>query len=164
MGVKEARDHLKKFGMEEAVITLPSSSASVELAAQALGIRAAEVAKSLTFEAEEGCILIVLAGDRKLHSGKFKRTFGIKAHMLAPELVKKYTKHAIGGVCPFGVNKETKVYLDESLKAFDFVYPACGESNNAMKIAPQTLAHICDSLGWVDVSKPMEKQIIGCSE
>lgn len=83
MGVKEARDHLKKFRMEEAVITLPSSSASVEL-----GIRAAEVAKSLTFEAEEGCILIVLAGDRKLHSGKFKRTFGIKAHMLAPELVK----------------------------------------------------------------------------
>lgn len=148
-----AREHLKKYGLEDSIITLDESSASVKEAAQALHILPEQVAKSLTFEKKDGCIMVLLAGDKRIHNGKFKRTFQIKPHMLSPEKVLEYTNHEIGGVCPFGVNAPVSVYLDRSLQVYDTVYPACGERNNAIELRPDQLFEVSKALEWVDIAK-----------
>ncbi len=97
--------------------------------------------------------MVLLAGDRKVHNGKFKRTFHTKPHMLSSDQVLAYTNHEVGGVCPFGVNDHVFVYLDRSLQNYDYVYPACGERNNAIKLSPQQLFEISQAIDWVDVAK-----------
>ena len=153
MGVEQVKQHLAKYQLSESIITLDESSASVEEAAKALHIQPEQVAKSLTFSSEEGCIMVLLAGDRKVHNGKFKRTFHTKPHMLSSDQVLAYTNHEVGGVCPFGVNDHVFVYLDRTLQDYDFVYPACGERNNAIKLTPQQLFEISQAIDWVDVAK-----------
>lgn len=153
MSVELVREYLKDYGLEESIITLEESSASVEEAAHALNILPQQVAKSLTFEKEDGCIMVLLAGDKRVHNGKFKRTFQTKPHMLSPEKVLEYTNHEIGGVCPFGLNPSVSVYLDKSLQAYEAVYPACGERNNAIKLSPEQLFAVSKALAWVDIVK-----------
>jgi len=132
------------------------SSATVELAAQALGCEPCRIAKSMSFETPEGCIIVVAAGDVKIDNGKFKNSFSFKAKMLSPDLLVERIGYAMGGVCPFDVNCGVKIYLDESLKRFDTVFPACGSSNSAVKLSPDILFELSGALGWVDVCKPKE--------
>ena len=124
MSIERAREYLKQFGIEDRMQELPVSSATVALAAEALGCAPQRIAKTLSFLVGDGAILIVAAGDVKIDNSKYKKQFGAKAKMLSPEQVTELIGHAIGGVCPFGVNEGVKVYLDESLKRFETVFPA----------------------------------------
>lgn len=154
MAFEKAAAYLKQRGKEDAIFVFDTSSATVELAAQALGVEACRIAKSLTFEKDDGCVLIVAAGNRRIDNKKFKEVFGCKAKMLSPEQVEKFTGYQIGGVCPFGIeNEKTKIYLDVSLKEFDTVYPACGSDNSAVRVTPEELEKLVDATAWVDVCK-----------
>lgn len=136
------------------------SSATVELAAQALGTDPARIAKTLSFEGEEDeeVILVVAAGDARIDNKKFKEQFGFKARMLSPEDVLRLVGHAVGGVCPFAIeNPDVTVYTDISLRRFDYVFPACGSSNSAIRLSCEELFEIADSQGWVDVCKDWEE-------
>ena len=132
------------------------SSATVELAAEAIGCEPGRIAKTLAFYLGEGCVLIVAAGDTNIDNKKFKQFFGQKAKMLEVSDVPLLTGHPVGGVCPFAVSEKASVYLDESLKRFDFIYPACGAPNNCGKFTPQELEEITDCTGWVNVCKGEE--------
>ena len=132
------------------------SSATVELAAQALGTEPARIAKSMTFLSGEDAIMVVCAGDRKVNSGKFKKAFGVKAKMLSFHQVHTLIGHDVGGVCPFGVNPGVRVYLDESPRRFDFVYPACGSDKSAVELTPQELETLSGCAGWVDVTTEIQ--------
>lgn len=157
MAFEIAEKYLSDRGFGDRIQTFAVSSATVELAAQALGTEPARIAKSLTFAGEEGAMMVVCAGDVKVNSGKFKQTFGVKAKMLTFDQVHSLIGYDVGGVCPFGVNPGVAVYLDESMKRFEYVYPACGSDNSAVKLTPQELEGLSDSRGWVDVCVPMEK-------
>lgn len=156
MAFEKAQQYLAARGYAERVQTFTVSSATVELAAKALGTEPARIAKSLTFLNGDGAIMVVCAGDVKVNSGKFKQEFGVKAKMLTWDQVHERIGHDVGGVCPFGVNPEVEVYLDESLKRFDIVYPACGSANSAVKLTPEELAALSTSKAWVDVCVAME--------
>ena len=133
------------------------SSATVELAAQAVGVEGARICKTLSFKSPEGCILIQTAGDTKIDNSKFKGFFGMKAKMLSPEEVLMYTGHAVGGVCAFAVeNPQVKIYCDQSLKRFDTVFPACGSANSAIELTCSELFNYSRALEWIDVSKVIE--------
>jgi len=149
-----AYNHLKEKGYADRAITFEVSSATVALAAQALGCQPAHIAKTLSFEQGEGCILVVAAGDRKIDNRLFKEKFGMKAKMLPAEKVSALLGHAVGGVCPFGVT--CPVYLDESLLRFETVYPACGTASSAVRLTPQELFELSGALEWVNVTKAME--------
>ena len=152
MSIEKVRDYLRAFGRDKEIIELEQSSATVGLAAQALGVEPARIAKTLTFKAADGVIMIVTAGDTKVDNKKFKATFGIKAKMLSPEEVLEYTGHAVGGVCPFGINNPSvKIYLDNSLKHFETIYPACGSGNSAIKLTPYELEELAKTNRWIDV-------------
>ena len=154
MSIEKVKEHLKQFGRDTDVIELVQSSATVALAAVALGVEDARIAKTLSFKSESGAILVVTAGDARIDNKKFKTTFGFKAKMLSPDEVLEYTGHAIGGVCPFAIeNNQVKIFLDESLKRFDTVYPACGSGNSAIKLTCGELEEFSNSSGWVDVCK-----------
>ena len=153
MSLKTVQEHLKKYGLEERVHLTQESSATVELAAQALGILPARIAKTLSFLVKDGCLMVVAAGDARIDNGKFKRLFGEKAHMMPKELVEEMTGHPVGGVCPFAVKAGVKVYLDESLKRFDTVYPAAGNSQSGVELRLDELEKDSEALGWVDVCK-----------
>ena len=153
MSAEKAKQYLEKFGLAERIQTFEQSSATVELAAQALGCEPARIAKSLTFLVDEKPIMIVAAGDVKVDNPKFKAKFHTKAKMLTPEQVVELVGQKIGGVCPFGVNEGVSVYLDESLKRFDKVFPACGESNNAICLTIEELENCSGYVEWVDVGK-----------
>ncbi|MGI6263184.1 MAG: YbaK/EbsC family protein [Succiniclasticum sp.] len=153
MSVERARAYLAKFGQADRIITFPTSSATVELAAQAAGTEPCRIAKSMSFQAKEGPILIVTAGDTKIDNSKFKHFFGEKAKMLPFEEVEPAIGHAVGGVCPFGVNEGVRVYLDVSLRRFPTVFPAAGEANNAIELTPAELEQYTDNQGWIDVCK-----------
>lgn len=154
MGLEQARQHLKQWDREEDIMLLDDSSATVELAAQALGVTADEIAKSISlYDKEEGVILIVASGQRRVDSKKFKDEFGLKAKMLPFELVEPKVGHPVGGVCPFGVNSGVRVFLDISLKKWDFVYPACGNGQSAIKLSIAELEEFALPIGWVDVTK-----------
>ena len=143
--------------MEDRIREFDVSSATVELAAQALNCEPARIAKTLSFLAEDGCILIVTAGDAKVDNAKFKAQFGMKAKMLTPDQVLQLCGHAVGGVCPFAVKETAKVFTDVSLKRFDVVYPACGSSNSAIPLSCDELFRYSNSLGWIDVCKAWQE-------
>mgnify|MGYP000039080132 FL=1 len=153
MSIQRAREHLKKFGLEDKILEFQVSSATVQLAAQALCCAPERIAKTLSFQDGEGCLLVVAAGDAKIDNRKFKDEFGCKAKMLGPEDVERLTGHAIGGVCPFGVGEQVKVYLDSSLKRFETVFPACGTGNSAIELSIPQLEQCSGAKKWVDVCK-----------
>ncbi len=153
MSIEKVRKYLDGFGAADRIIELPESSATVELAAKALDCKPAHIAKSISFYGETGVILIVAAGDAKIDNKRFKERFGLKAKMLAYDDAEKLIGHAVGGVCPFGVNEGVRVFLDESLKRFETVYPACGSSNSAIKLTISELEQFAKPQGWADVCK-----------
>lgn len=155
MALDIAKSHLERYGLADKVKFFDVSSATVELAAAALGCEGQRIAKTLSFMPAEGngCILVVAAGDAKVDNAAFKAQFGVKAKMLPPEEVEAKTGHAIGGVCPFGVKDGAKVYLDKSLKRFDVIYPACGTSNSAVELTIAELQEAAEPVSWVDVCK-----------
>lgn len=153
MSVETARAHLAQFGRDQDILLLDQSSATVELAAQALGTEGRRIAKTLSFGTKEGPILIVAAGDARIDNAAYKAFFHEKAKMLSPEEVLEYTSHPVGGVCPFGVPENVRVYLDESLRRFAIVYPACGSGASAIALTCDELAQYSGALQWVDVCK-----------
>ncbi len=154
MSIEKVRSYFQQFGREQDILEFQVSSATVELAAKAVGVEPARIAKTLSFAREDGCILIVAAGDARIDNRKFKDTFGMKAKMLTPEQVLELTGHAVGGVCPFGVeDPRVETVLDISLKRFDTVYPACGSSNSAIQLTCQELFQYAKASRWVDVCK-----------
>ena len=155
MSIESVREYFRPLGREQGIQEFDVSSATVELAAQALGVIPARIAKSLSFLVGEGCVLIIAAGDAKIDNPKFKRQFAAKAKMLSPDQVVEFTGHAIGGVCPFGIdNPAVKTYLDISLRRFDTVFPAAGSSNSAIELTCDALEqYACNCQGWVDVCK-----------
>ncbi len=152
MSIEKVRAYFRGLGMEERIMEFEVSSATVELAAQALNCEPCRIAKSLSFKIGEEPILIVTAGDVKTDNRKYKDTFGTKAKMLTHEEAAAMIGHAVGGVCPFAVNDGVKVYLDESLKRFETVYPACGSSNSAIELTIAKLEEYAKPIGWVDVT------------
>lgn len=153
MSIEKVREYFKQYCMEGRVLEFPVSSATVELAAQALGCEPCRIAKTLSFLVEGRAILIVAAGDAKVDNHKYKAQFGTKAKMLSADEVTELVGHAVGGVCPFAVNEGVTVYLDESLKRFETVYPACGSSNSAIELTIPELEQYSGFVGWIDVCK-----------
>lgn len=156
MAIERVKEYFKQYDMEERIIELTESSATVELAAQALGCEPARIAKSLSFMVNDGPILIISAGDVKVDNAKYKALFGTKAKMLTAVEVETLIGHAVGGVCPFGINDGVTVYLDESLKRFTTVFPACGSGNSAIELTIPEMERYSGYKGWVDVCKPKE--------
>lgn len=153
MSLERAQHHLKKYGIENRILTFPVSSATVELAAQALHCEPGRIAKTLAFMQEDKVILIVAAGDARIDNARYKARFGAKARMVKAEEAETLIGHAVGGICPFGVNEGIAVYLDESLKAYRTVFPACGSGNSAIELTIPELERYSESLAWVDVCK-----------
>ena len=153
MSIDKVKEYFRNFGMEDQILEFDVSSATVELAAQAVGCEPARICKSLSFKIDERTILILTAGDAKVDNKKYKAFFSAKAKMLAPDEVIERIGHAIGGVCPFAVNEGVEVYLDESMKRFDYVYPAAGSNNRAIKLTLPELEKYSGYKEWVDVCK-----------
>ena len=157
MSIEKARAYFAQFDMEQYVQEFSVSSATVELAAAALNCEPKRIAKTLSFLVEEQAILIVAAGDARIDNPKYKSQFGVKAKMIAAEDVEPLIGHGIGGVCPFGINPGVKVYLDESLKRFTTVFPACGSANSAIELTIPQLEQYSGYLAWVDVCKDWQE-------
>ena len=153
MSFLKAKEHLQKYGLESRIMEFEVSSATVALAAEAVGCTEAEIAKTLSFLVDGKPILITVAGDAKIDNAKFKAEFHTKAKMIPFEDVEELTGHAVGGVCPFGIRENVDVYLDASLKRFDIVYPACGSANSAVKLTPDELQTASCCKKWLDVCK-----------
>lgn len=155
MSIEKARKHLEKYGVADRIMEFEVSSATVELAAAAVGVEGARICKTLSFkDSDGGCILIQTAGDSKIDNSKFKKFFGFKAKMLPFDEVEALTGHEPGGVCAFGVDKDhARIYCDVSMKRFDTVYPACGSDNSAIGLTCDELFTISEALEWIDVSK-----------
>ena len=153
MAIDIARAHLRALGMEDRVLEFQVSSATVELAAVAVGVEPARIAKTLSFHVGDRVALVLAAGDARVNSSKFKARFHTKPRMLAAEEVEPLIGHGVGGVCPFGVSENCDVYLDESLRRFDEVYPACGSASSAVRLTPAELERCCAPCEWVDVCK-----------
>ena len=160
MSIEKVRAYFRSVGMEDRVMEFPVSSATVELAAQALGCEPCRIAKTLSFSVNGSPILIVTAGDTKIDNPKYKAQFGAKAKMLTPDEAVTLIGHAVGGVCPFAVNEGVTVYLDESMKRFATVFPACGSSNSAIEMTMADLEQHSGYTAWVDVCKIPEPQIM----
>ena len=160
MSIEIARAYLEKMGMGGRVREFKVSSATVELAAKAVGVEPARICKTLSFKLKDGTgILIQVAGDARVDNKKYKEYFGEKAKMLSPEEVPQYTNHEIGGVCAFGVTRDdVKIYCDESMKRFETVFPACGSSNSAAEFTPDELFEVSRSIAWIDISKLPEAE------
>lgn len=153
MAIEKVKKYFAEYGMEDKVLEFDVSSATVELAAEALGCEPARIAKTLSFRRDEGCLIVVMAGDAKIDNKKFKQKFAMKARMLSAEEVDALVGHAIGGVCPFAINEDIPVYLDVSMRRFGTVFPACGSSNSAIELTCDQLEQYSHSLEWVDVCK-----------
>ena len=153
MSIEKVRAYFEQYGIADRIQEFDVSSATVDLAAQALGVDGSRIAKTLSFLVGERCILIVAAGDAKIDNSKYKATFSAKAKMLPHDEVPSYTGHAVGGVCPFAVKDGVKVYLDESLKRFQTVFPAAGSSNSAIELAIPELEELSKFAAWVNVCK-----------
>ena len=153
MSLVKAEEDLKKKGMQDRVIHLAASTATVAEAAEALGVEPGMIAKTLSFLQEEKPVLILTEGTAKIDNRKYKDTFHIKAKMIPFEEVETQVGHAPGGVCPFGINENVIVYLDESLRQFENVYPAAGDDHSAVKLTVDELEKIAGATGWVDVCK-----------
>ncbi|MDF2616133.1 MAG: putative regulatory protein [Sedimentibacter sp.] len=157
MSVETVRSYLKQFNKDNYILEMDESTATVELAARTLGTAEARIAKSLSFYNGDCAMVIVVAGDAKIDNKKFKDQFGFKAKMLAPEDTVKYTGHAIGGVCPFALPENVDVYLDDSMKRFETMFPACGSSNSAIELTLEELEKTSRSKKWIDVCKNWEQ-------
>ncbi len=154
MSIEKVRGYFAARGMEQRVLEFPVSSATVELAAQAVGVEGKRIAKTLSFHVDGGVVLIVAAGDAKIDNSKYKAQFHTKAKMLAFEEAETLIGHGVGGVCPFAVNEGVMVYLDASLRRFETVFPACGSSNSAIELTIAELEANADHfVSWVDVCK-----------
>lgn len=153
MAIENVRKYMQQFGIEDRIMEFDVSSATVELAAQALHCEPGRIAKTLSFMVEEQPILIVTAGDMKIDNHKYKTHFGKKAKMLTQNEVIEKIGHEIGGVCPFGIKEGVKVYLDESLRKYDTVFPACGSSNSAIELTIEEMEKYTPYTEWVDVCK-----------
>ena len=153
MSLEKAKAYLAEKGYADHVIELEDSSATVQLSAQALGVEPGMIAKTMSFLIGEEAILILTEGTARVDNRKYKDTFHMKAKMIPFEEVEKWIGHAPGGVCPFGIKEGVKVYLDESLKQFDTVYPAAGNDHSAVKLTIAELEEVAGAVGWVDVCK-----------
>lgn len=149
-------EYLKKYNVIDKIIEFDEEIPTVETAAKQIGCSDGEIAKSLSFKIDDKTLIVVMAGDYKIDNAKYKQEFGAKAKMLDFEEVLPRIGHPVGGVCPFAVNEDVNIYLDESLKKYDIVYPACGKRNNAIKLTLEELEEIVKPIKWVDVSKPKE--------
>ena len=156
MAIEKVIDYFKALNAQDKIITFDVSSATVELAAKALGCEGAHIAKSMAFMTDEGPVIVVTAGDMKIDNPKFKACFHQKAKMIAPPDLPALIGHEMGGVCPFAVNDGVKTYLDLSLKRFDIVYPAAGNAASAIKLTIPELESFSGFIEWVDVCKPYE--------
>ena len=153
MSIEKGRAYFRALGIEDRVLEFDVSSATVELAAKAIGVEGARIAKTLSFKTSEGCMLILAAGDARIDNRKFKDRFHIKAKMLTADEVLELVGHPVGGVCPFGCNEGVPVYLDESLKRFETVFPAVGSANSAIELNLDELFRYSRALEWIDVCK-----------
>ena len=153
MAIDRARTHLAQYGLEGRILEFEQSSATVELAARAVGCEPAHIAKTLSFAVGDRVALIVFAGDARVNNQKFKAEFHAKPKMLPAVDAEARIGHGVGGVCPFGVNDGCDVYLDASLRRFDVVYPAAGSSNSAVRLTLDELERACQPCTWVDVSR-----------
>ena len=159
MAIEKVKNYFKQLGIDSKIQEFETSSATVELAAEALDCEPSRIAKTLSFKIDEKCILIVAAGDAKIDNVKFKAEFHTKAKMLAPEEVEILIGHTIGGVCPFGINENIDVYLDISLKRFNTVFPACGSSNSAIELTINDLERYSNNIKWIDACKNWQETI-----
>ncbi len=153
MSIEKVRAYFKGLGIDDKILELDTSTATVPLAAAALGVEEGRIAKTLSFMVDSQPIVIVMAGDVKVANTKYKACFHQKAKMLSAEEASHLIGHSVGGVCPFAVNEGVKVYLDESLNKYDYVYPACGSSNSAIKLSIEELERYSNATAWVDCSK-----------
>ncbi len=153
MSIEKGRAYFRSLGIEERVIEFTVSSATVELAAQALGVEGARIAKTLSFKTPEGCMLILAAGDARIDNRKFKDRFHMKAKMLSADEVLSLVGHPVGGVCPFGIDPAIPVYLDVSLQRFETVFPAVGSASSAIELNLDELYRYSNAREWVDVCK-----------
>ena len=153
MAIEIVREYFKAYGRDGDIQEFPVSSATVELAAKALSVDPARIAKTLSFAEGDGCLLVVTAGDQKIDNSKFKAVFGMKASMLSPDRVLELTGHAVGGVCPFALPEGVRVTLDVSLRRFPLIYPACGSANSAIGLTCEELEAYAGGAVWVDVCK-----------
>lgn len=155
MSIENVKEYFRRYDIEDRIMEFPVSTATVQAAAEALGTEPERIAKTVALKnSDDGCILLVTAGDTKIDSAKFKKAFRTKAKMLSPEDALMFTSHPVGGVCPFGIEDErVGIFLDESLRRFDVVYPACGSSNSAIGLKIPELEEYSGSMGWVDVCR-----------
>lgn len=153
MAIEKAREHLRKYGVADRIKEVEVSTATVSEAAKTVGCIEAMIAKTLSFDVNGKTILIVMAGDLKVDNSKYKKEFGIKAKMLQYDEVETKIGHRVGGVCPFGINEGVEVYLDESLKRFEKVYPACGSENSFIELSIKELEEYSSFIKWVNISK-----------
>ena len=158
MSVEKVRAYLTPYGVTQRIRELEVSSATVELAAAALGVAPARIAKTLSFLTPDGPVLILAAGDAKIDNSKYKARFHTKAKMIGHDEVEPLIGHGVGGVCPFGINEGVPVWLDESLRRFDIVYPAAGTANSAVKLHLDELERASQAQGWVDVCKGWQEE------
>lgn len=156
MSIEKVKAYFKKYDMDSKIIELKESSATVKEAAEAIGCKEGEIAKTLSFQLSDRVILIVLAGDVKLDNHKYKDYFHEKSKMVDISLVEELVGHQVGGVCPFGINEGVDVYLDVSLKKYSTVYPACGNSHSAIPLSIEEIEKYSNCKEWIDVSKPIE--------
>ncbi|MBY0148737.1 YbaK/EbsC family protein [Neobacillus niacini] len=157
MSIESVKAHFRQWDREQDVMEFETSSATVDLAAETIGVIPARIAKTLSFRVGDKVLLIVAAGDVKIDNKKFRQAFGFKARMLTPEEVLEQTGHAIGGVCPFGLKNELDVYLDVSMKRFDTLFPACGSTNSAIELTNEEIYRYSYAKDWVDVCKGWEE-------
>ena len=153
MSIDSVRSFFRSQGIEDEILEFDESSATVELAAHAVGCEPARIAKTLSFDLAGETIVVVTAGDMRIAGSKFKAAFHSKPKMLPAVEVEDRTGHAVGGVCPFALKDGVKVYLDVSMKRFGTVFPACGSSNSAIELSPEKLERLSGAAGWVDVCK-----------
>ena len=153
MSRERVKEYLKKYNMDNRIITVEGISATVKEAAEALGTKEERIAKTLSFKLKDKYIVVVTSGDVKIDNAKYKHTFNEKAHMVSFDEVEEKIGHPVGGVCPFAVNDGVEVYLDESLKRFKTVFPACGATNNAIELTIEELEKTTNPVAWIDVGK-----------
>lgn len=156
MSVETVRGYLTGYGKDKNILEFDVSSATVALAAEALSVSPARIAKTLAFKESDRCLLVVAAGDVKIDNAKYKKQFGCKAKMLSSEETFMMTGHAVGGVCPFAVPGDIPIYLDTSLQRFTTVFPACGSANSAIELSPEEIFRIAKARSWVNVTKIRE--------
>ena len=159
MSIEKVKAYFSQYGIADRVREFEVSSATVELAAQALNCEPCRIAKTLSFMVDGHAVLIVAAGDAKIDNPKYKAQFGTKAKMLTPDEAEMLIGHAVGGVCPFGINEGVTVYLDNSLKRFETVFPACGSSNSAIELTIAELEKYSGFISWVDVCKGWDTSV-----